>query len=83
MINVQEAIKKASSYLTTFYPSVTNVRLEEVEITLDEKFWNITFSFDDASKSVMPFTISNREYKIIKINTDSGEFKSMKIGTIK
>ena len=46
-MEVKEATDKAVNYLTNFYPEADRVKLEEVEITDDNKFWNITLSYDE------------------------------------
>jgi len=49
-VNVQLAVQTASNYLQSLEPfignEITDVRLEEVELSEDEQFWLITLGFD-------------------------------------
>lgn len=78
MIDVKEAAKTASEYLTGLYSlaSWDDVRLEEVELTEDEKYWLITLSYSD--KKLIP----RREYKVFKIDAETGKVQAMKIRTV-
>ena len=44
MLDVKEAAKRASEYFAALYPpqSVSNVQLEEVELSDDGQYWLIT-----------------------------------------
>jgi hypothetical protein len=86
MIDVKQAVIKAVEYLGNFYDApIEDVRLEEVERTADERFWLITlgFIFPASNKAANGlgtlFASTKRTYKVIKINTASGDFVSMKI----
>lgn len=95
VIDVREAVKSASAYLRSIQDMisdsnaiVTDVRLEEVELSEDEEFWFITLSYvlrmTTQSTSSNPlsevFSASyGREYKLIKVDAHSGAVKSMKI----
>ena len=86
MIDVRQAVIKAVEYLGSFYEApIADVRLEEVERTEDEKFWLITLGFifpasnNAANGFGALFASTKRTYKVIKINTASGDFVSMKI----
>ena len=50
MIDVKIAANAGVDYLMQFSPNATNVQLEEVEISDDEKFWTVTLSYDNQDK---------------------------------
>lgn len=71
-----------------------DLRLEEVELSEDKNYWFITLgfnigqpmdlekrsnSFDDVMISLSEKSLNQRDYKIFKINADTGEVESMKI----
>jgi hypothetical protein len=75
--------------------SLPDLRLEEVELSEDKSFWLITLGFDtplkpqknDAINSLnnalgLPILTSQREYKLIKVNSQTGEVEAMKIRKI-
>lgn len=87
MIDVKQAAQSASSFVAGLYSdkTVSDVQLEEVELSEDGLYWLITLSFaPPASLSqgssmfggVIP---AQRQYKIFKITADTGEVLSMKI----
>ncbi|MDT7688578.1 MAG: hypothetical protein QOE46_1337 [Acidobacteriota bacterium] len=87
MLDVKQAAQTASTYFADLYAQqgVSDVRLEEVEITEDGKFWLITLSFPDPDPppatftSLMGATGPSRKYKIFKVDAATGDVKSMKI----
>ena len=74
MVQVKEAVQKAKSYLPEVFDSAEgkDVRLEGVELTDDEKFWTITFSYDPTRPNQLARMI--REYKTVKLRARDGEF---------
>ena len=88
MINVEEAAKKAVEYMKGFFPEASAIRLEEVEITDDKKYWFITLSIveNESDPNILFPTMQIRKvksYKIFKIATENGEVLSMKIRDVK
>ena len=79
MIDVKQATQKAEKYLTTLVPDVTDIMLEEVELTDDEKFWFITLSYKDPLAGRSISNIFGKTLKVFKIRTDNGEVMAMKI----
>jgi hypothetical protein len=82
MIDVKQAAQSASNFIAGLYSNetISDVMLEEVELSEDGKYWLITLSFAAPSSSVHPILgIRGRLYKIFKIDTDTGEVLSMKI----
>lgn len=82
MLDAKEAAGKALKYFQELYPHLGGpILLEEIERTEDGKFWLVTLSYAAVPGDV--FVLSRREYKVFKVNDDSGEVVSMKIRTIK
>lgn len=89
MIDVKEAVRIAFENFKNLYESMEyrNLKLEEVEIFPDDKYWTITLGYD-APKAKGPKPqglatlfpeIQKREYKEFKIDAESGRMLSMKI----
>lgn len=92
-LSVEAAIKTAIDYLQTIKnqisPDLQNIRLEEVEVSEDDRYWLITLSFtqpNDRTDNPLPGIITKpkyqRNYKIFRINSNTGQVESMKIRTI-
>jgi hypothetical protein len=81
MLDVKAAAQKASEYFASLYSErgiVSDVRLEEVELTEDGEYWLITLSYPAPDRhEILPRPA--REYKQFKIASGTGEVKSMKI----
>ena len=79
MLDVKEAAQRASAFLAGLYTDqdVSNVQLEEVELSDDGKRWMITLSFPEPSQlGTFKF---RRKYKVFTIDAKTGDVKSMKI----
>ena len=99
MIDVKEAVKVAFKEIENLYTTeeLTDLTLEEVELSEDEQYWLITLGFTqtlslpietqrqtslfDANPLVQEVS-TMRVYKTLKIDANTGEFQSMKIRTI-
>ncbi|HZG54294.1 MAG TPA: hypothetical protein VEZ40_19490 [Pyrinomonadaceae bacterium] len=83
MIDVKQATKIAAESFISLYDeqlSSSNIQLEEVELTEDNKYWLITLSTSRANANALGFPLpSRKEYKIFKVNAETGDLKSMKI----
>lgn len=81
MIDAQEAVAISRKNFETFYKSqsVAEVLLEELDLSDDEKFWLVTYSFDwqptSGTSSIGP---GDRRYKVIKLARETGSMLSMK-----
>lgn len=74
MIDVKQAADIASQYLISLFPNKAfSIQLEEVELSEDGKYWYITLSFKE--RPVSGF----KNYKLFKINAETGQVHSMKI----
>jgi len=87
MLDVKEAAQRASEYFAGLYAAqgVSNVQLEEVELTDDGQYWLITLSYPMVPPDQAPLNFifsSNRKYKVFKIDAKTGEVKSMKIRNV-
>ncbi|MGE5655686.1 MAG: hypothetical protein ACM37W_03655 [Actinomycetota bacterium] len=86
-IDVRAAVSAVKDYCQAIQDlirlSSNDIRLEEVELSDDRKFWLITISFEGktfAEEHPMGSRyINEREYKIFKVNAQTGEVESMKI----
>lgn len=76
MIDVKEAVGKASTFLQVLIPKAWKERLEEVELTEDEKYWLVTLSYLETMIE------TQRQYKSFKVDATSGEVQSMKIRSV-
>jgi len=92
MVDVTSAVTSARDYLQSIQHlldnPLENLRLEEIELTEDEKYWLITLGYDVPGK---PQTMSQifgpgsnylREYKLFRISSDDGEVEAMKIRNV-
>jgi len=90
MIDVKQAVKKAMGYLREMYnvAEFKDVLLEEVDLSDDNQYWNVTIGFTRGQEStsegpmaslVGPSAYFKREYKIFKIEANTGIVRSMKI----
>ena len=96
MIDVKEAVTVAFNFFNSLYNNdrrVSNLHLEEVELSEDGKYWLITLSYlheQPHLSTINPLSTinspwqnpprqTNKEYKLFRINAETGEPKAMKI----
>lgn len=91
MIDVKQAVAGGASFLANTFADeeIRDVRLEEVELSEDERLWHITLSFlrkqgatSDLSKALeamSPLKQWERDYKVLAIRAEDGRVQSMKI----
>jgi len=94
MVDVKSAIKAARIGFHEFMEgeeTFDNVRLEEVELSEDEKYWMITLGYDVFYRTGEVQNVflrdvdlqgRKREYKLFQINADTGNVESMKIRVV-
>lgn len=93
-IDVRAAVTAANRYLQDVNDLIKiqpeSLRLEEVELSEDQREWLITLGFDvpirtNSWANLVPETnsIYQREYKLFKVDSETGEVKSMKIRSLK
>ena len=80
MIDVKQAAQSASGFFWELYrdKGTTDVRLEEVELVEDGKFWLITLSFQPPP-TINLLRKQSRQYKTFKVDAQTGQVLSMKI----
>ncbi|NJO66188.1 MAG: hypothetical protein HC832_00950 [Leptolyngbyaceae cyanobacterium RM1_405_57] len=92
-IDVKRAVIAATSYLQDMKDlmdvKLENLRLEEVELSEDEREWIITLGFDTPVRmnplgklALGTSSLYQREYKLLKVDSETGEVKSMKIRSL-
>jgi hypothetical protein len=73
-IDIKEAVKSASKYLTGLYGrAIDNKRIEEIEVDEDDD-WLITVSFVDTNDLV-----PERVYKTLVVDSETGDVLAMRI----
>lgn len=91
-MNVKEAVKKAIEYVADVFKSekVECIGLEEVMLNEQENIWEVTIGFSrpwdyPRMGPLMDFKPQNpkRQYKIVRIDNESGKVISIKIREIK
>lgn len=89
-INVRGAVSAARSYLSSLQdmigPQIEDLRLEEVELSEDKTFWLVTLGFSRPTDKdnnplgdILTLPKPQREYKVFKVDAETGEVQSMKI----
>lgn len=85
MIDVKEAVRLANEHLVHLLgeDAVSSVRLEEVELMRKEEmavsYWLITLSYLSNLSPSLISGLAQRQYKIFKIDAETGEFISMRM----
>ncbi len=90
-IDARGAVMAAKKYFDDMQELIGNtlqdILLEELEISEDKKFWLITLGFNrplpktknPLFPELVPSPEYKREYKLFKIDSETGEVQSMKI----
>lgn len=86
MIEVKQAIKISQDYIKELYSGdeIRDLSLEEIEVTEDSKFWLVTLAFTkQMTQPLNPIDAMTgpkyaRFFKELKIETESGQVRSMK-----
>ena len=89
-MNVKDAVHKAIEYIADIFESehLENIGLEEVYLNENDNIWEVTVGFsrswDHPRNALLGVQSLNpkRQYKIVKIDNESGEVKSIKIREI-
>lgn len=74
MLSVHEAIERARNFMEEVYgvPATGTFQLEEVEKTDDGQHWFVTFSFLKKDVSPLATDMLVRQYKVVKIDAETG-----------
>lgn len=90
MIEVKQAVANAVGFLRAIYDEegLSDIRLEEVELSEDEGVWQITLSFHrargESTSSDLAAALglsTKREFKTLAVSSSTGNVQSMKIRT--
>ena len=80
-LDVKSAVEAARAHLSDILQvSTSSLLLEEVERT--GPYWDVTFSYSDPGSATLANLLGNRKYKIVRIDSDSGGFVSVKIRSL-
>lgn len=89
MLTVKEAVQAAEKWVRDLYPksALQHLRLEEVELSDDERYWYITLGWVEPAIRENALTAALRQdirvlprvYKTLEVDTETGAVKSMKI----
>jgi hypothetical protein len=86
MISVRDAAKSALDFYKDIYPNTSGELIEEVELDDSKQYWLITLSFFGTvpTNTISPLSAVlqpkyERNYKIFKVDANSGNVESMKI----
>ena len=87
--DLNSAVKTALKFFRkSFEPTgkLSNVQLEEIELSDDEKFWLITVGYDNPAaqdlireKLLLARLVPTRKYKVVRVDADTGRPISIKI----
>ena len=89
MVDVKQAVARAMGYLEDMYriEQFKDVLLEEVDLSEDNKYWNVTIGFtrrqETTSGGPMATLIGQssefkREFKVFQIDSKNGDLRSMR-----
>ena len=88
-VDVRSAVYTAQNYIQSIQylmGSIEDLRLEEVELSEDRQFWLVTLGYNrpvDKTQNplaeLVPSSKFERDYKIFKIDAETGDVKAMKI----
>ena len=89
MVDVKQAVAKAMGYLEDMYKidEFRDILLEEVDLSEDNKFWNVTIGFTRVQESTSGGPMATligqsaefkREYKVFQIDAKNGDLRSMR-----
>jgi hypothetical protein len=89
MIAVKQAVQAAQDWVRELYPesALQHLRLEEVQLSSDERHWNITLGWVEPAVRENAFVaamstdvrVLPRVYKTLEVDAETGAVKSMKI----
>lgn len=82
MIGVRQAVAAARDFATALLDEekLAGITLEEVELSADERFWLVTLGFPAMLGRFGQFAAGTaREYKVFRVDAQSGTVGSMKI----
>jgi len=81
-LSAKEAAQRAQAFLRDLLGEVSNIRLEEVELSGDERHWLITLSFIGQGVDrphPLTFLGITPAYKQFEVDAQTGEVRAMRI----
>ncbi|MBU6399962.1 MAG: hypothetical protein KGS61_06570 [Verrucomicrobia bacterium] len=87
-VDLDTAVKTALNFFRASFGSMklSDVQLEEIELSEDERYWLITVGYDNPTavdlsrgKMVLPFPMPVRKYKVVRVDARTGRPVSIKI----
>jgi hypothetical protein len=83
-LDVKAAVTTAVTYLKDLYSEeeLKNIRLEEVWLSDDEKYWYVTIGYNSLTSARDPLAslrLPEREYKLFKVRVEDGRVMKMKM----
>jgi hypothetical protein len=82
-LDVKQAVQAALRFARDLYGEAERVRLEEVELSSDERYWLITLGFGwKVSPMLLAQQSAQPDYKVFKVNAYDGTVVSMKIRSL-
>ncbi len=83
MITIKEAFRAATEFAQELYGTErVAISLEEVELSSDDRDWLITLGFANRALNPLVDVVGGnvrRDYKIFRVDGESGQVRSMKI----
>jgi hypothetical protein len=82
MIGVRQAVAAARDFASDLLDEekLAGITLEEVELSADDRYWLVTLGFPAATGRYSQFASAlARDYKVFKVDAESGSVSSMKI----
>ena len=73
-ISAKEAAERAADHLRHLFGAVTDLQIEEVTLTDDDRYWWITLSYLGGGR---PFGFRHTQYKQFKVDARTGKVRSM------
>ncbi len=89
MITVKQAVQAAQDWVRDLFPesALKHLRVEEVQLSSDEHYWNITLGWVEPAVQENTFLaamspdvrVLPRVYKTLEVDAETAAVKSMKI----
>lgn len=80
MIDVKQAVNAAMKQFVDVFPPLgyTDLLLEEVELSEDDRYWLITLSYRERVEETFK-VFASKNYKTVKVDAESGQARAIKI----
>ncbi len=79
MVDVKQAVRSATSFVSELYGDASDIRLEEVEAS--EKNWSVVVSFKTGDQTGLNYVLGkdNRLFKTVAVDLENGTPLSLKV----